>query len=269
MLRFAIQARHVPGDTLREQFALLASLGCEGIEISGDEAVEHRSALRRLMREYPVRISTTIGGYEGWLINADRSVRDYAIRQIGEILPVTAELGASGMITPASYGVGTRGALPGRRGSLTLEQEREILADALSQIGASAERFGGVLLLEPLNRYEDRTINTLAEAVAIISQVGSPSVRLMPDFFHMNIEEADIPASLRQFASSIGHVHVADSNRLPPGYGHIDFAAGLATLQETGYDAWLSIECSHVPGNFSITLPSVLTSLGQAAGQQS
>jgi len=65
----------------------------------------------------------------------------------------------------------------------------------------------------------------------------------MADFFHMNIEEADIAASIRAAGQHIVHVHVADSNRLQPGKGHLDFRPGFAALKESGYDGYLGIEC--------------------------
>jgi sugar phosphate isomerase/epimerase len=41
----------------------------------------------------------------------------------------------------------------------------------------------------------------------------------------------------------IVHVHVADSDRLQPGKGHLDFLPGFAALKEAGYDGFLGIEC--------------------------
>ena len=40
----------------------------------------------------------------------------------------------------------------------------------------------------------------------------------------------------------IGYGHFADSNRLAPGQGHIDFDGILATLNEVGYDGWAAVE---------------------------
>src|SRR3712207_7062526 len=47
----------------------------------------------------------------------------------------------------------------------TLEEDRQLLRDSLEQIAAAATEHGGTLLLEPLNRYEDAVLNTLAEAI--------------------------------------------------------------------------------------------------------
>ena len=48
-----------------------------------------------------------------------------------------------------------------------------------------------LIALEPLNRYEDHMINTLAQAQALCAQIGSPALGIAADTYHMNIEEAD------------------------------------------------------------------------------
>ena len=80
----------------------------------------------------------------------------------------------------------------------------------------------------------------------------------------MNIEEADIPATLRRYAPTIGHVHLSDSNREVPGRGHVDFAAGLAALRESGYDGVLAIEAT-IPTDPAAALPQALAMLQHAA----
>ena len=67
----------------------------------------------------------------------------------------------------------------------------------------------------------------------------------MLDTFHMNIEDAVIVDSVRQAASCLWHVHVGDSNRLSAGKGHFDFAGMIQTLNEVGYDGYMSAE--HLP----------------------
>ncbi len=54
---------------------------------------------------------------------------------------------------------------------------------------------------------------------------------MMLDTFHMNIEEADICLSMEKYVKKLGYFHVADSNRLYPGAGHIDFSSIVLTLK--------------------------------------
>ena len=75
----------------------------------------------------------------------------------------------------------------------------------------------------------------------------------MADFFHMGIEEVDLAASIRAGGELVAYVHVADSNRLQPGKGHLDFTPGFAALKEVGYDGYLGIEC-RVSGSYDEAL---------------
>ena len=98
-------------------------------------------------------------------------------------------------------------------------------------------------MIEPLIRYETHLINTLQDAAATAARANHPAIRILADFFHMNVEEADIAASIREHGDAIGHVHLADSNRLNPGRGHLDFAPGLRALVDAGYDGVMALEC--------------------------
>jgi len=63
----------------------------------------------------------------------------------------------------------------------------------------------------------------------------------------MNIEEQDPLEALRRARDRLWHVHVADSNRRAPGWGHVDFAAVVGTLREIGYGGFLSAEVLPLP----------------------
>ena len=99
-----------------------------------------------------------------------------------------------------------------------------------------------MLLFEPLNRYEDHMVNTVAQAAELIAR-RLPGVRVLADTYHMNIEEDDPCAALRAAAGLLGAVHLSDSNRHQPGTGHVPFEAIIATLREIGFDGVLSVEC--------------------------
>ena len=93
-----------------------------------------------------------------------------------------------------------------------------------------------------MNRYETYLVNTLSSAASMAAEVGRPNVGLMADLFHMNIEEGDIPATIRDAAGLVWHVHLADSNRRPPGLGHTDFATAITALKDIRYDGSLTME---------------------------
>lgn len=98
------------------------------------------------------------------------------------------------------------------------------------------------LAIEPCNRYEANTVNTVAEGIALVDQLGRQNVGLLLDTFHMNIEEPDMLESIENAAQRLFHFHIADSNRWYPGAGHIDFRAVCAKLHQIGYAGFLSAE---------------------------
>ena len=92
------------------------------------------------------------------------------------------------------------------------------------------------IYLEPLNRYQDHMLNTLADAKRILDLGGFSRVKLTYDFYHMNIEEDDMDASLRQYYPVIGHIHIAENHRYQPGTGSINWPVLMQTLKELGYE---------------------------------
>jgi len=129
----------------------------------------------------------------------------------------------------------------------TAQIERQLIIAYYKRICKRAEELGVYLIIEPLNRYEQWWPCRLEEAVEICKEVGSPNCRIMADFFHMNIEEADIAKSIEQAGEYIVNVHIADSNRITPPNGHTDFVPAFKALKKVGYEHYLGLECA-VPG---------------------
>jgi sugar phosphate isomerase/epimerase len=122
--------------------------------------------------------------------------------------------------------------------------EREMVIALYRQAADRGEQLGTAIIVEPLNRYEQWWPCTVVQGVEICREVGSPGCRTMADLFHMNIEEPDIPAAIREAGSEfIYNVHLADSHRRLPGSGHTDFRAAFAALKAIGYDRYCGLEC--------------------------
>jgi sugar phosphate isomerase/epimerase len=147
----------------------------------------------------------------------------------------------------------------------TEDEDRRVLLDALEELGEHADAEGTLVLLEPLNRYEDHMLNRVGQAVELCEGVGLPSVKVMGDLFHMNIEEDDLGETIRRAGSHIAHVHLADSNRLQPGAGHTDFAGAFGALRGVGFDGFMAMECG-IRGDAREALPEVAGHLRSQMG---
>ena len=118
----------------------------------------------------------------------------------------------------------------------------KLLVSSLKKCNKILENYGVYMVLEPLNRYESNIINTAAEAKKLIDEVGGKRIFLMLDTFHMNIEERNIKETIRKFSAWLKHIHFADSNRLVPGLGHLNFKEILSILKKINYKNFISIE---------------------------
>ncbi len=67
--------------------------------------------------------------------------------------------------------------------------------------------------LEAVNRYETNLLNTGAQALRFIDDVGEPNVFVHLDTFHMNIEEANVVAAIELCRERIGYFHVNENHR--------------------------------------------------------
>ena len=135
------------------------------------------------------------------------------------------------------------------------EEARRSLVSSLSELLPYAEEKGVPLILEATNRYESSVANSLSDTAAIIDEVlGSspsnhrtsrgdePALQILPDTFHMNIEEANMTASLTHYADYYRSLHLSDNNRLFPAFGAIDFRKIFTALAAVEYRGRLAIE---------------------------
>jgi sugar phosphate isomerase/epimerase len=160
-------------------------------------------------------------------------VRSAAIERVKRHIDLAGELGAL-VIIGLVRGVHWK--------SVSQEQAEQWLLAAMGALCRHAEKGGVRIAVEAINRYETSLVNCAADGLALIDRVGSPALGLLLDTFHMNIEEADMRASISQTGSRLFHFHVADSNRWYPGAGHIDFKSLLSVLRRTGYAGFISGE---------------------------
>jgi 5-keto-L-gluconate epimerase len=230
---------------LFETIPALAGIGFDGVEIAiRDPAHVDVEAIAAAVERSGMAVPAVGTGQayveEGLCLTAsEEAVRVRAAARLLAQVSVARRLGALlivGLI---------HGPIPPETGR-SLAEER--LLEGLGTVARAARTAGVRIVVEPINRYESNWLNTVEEVLDLLDRLGEENVGLLPDTFHMNIEETNVPAALRLGGPRVWHVHLADSNRRAPGWGHLDFAPAVRALREMGYGGFLSAEILPVPG---------------------
>jgi sugar phosphate isomerase/epimerase len=121
-------------------------------------------------------------------------------------------------------------------------EARDRLAASVLELAPVAERLQTPLLIEAVNRYESPVGHSLADTWDIAGRAKSPYVWILPDTFHMNIEEVSMRGAIAAHRTCFGSFHLSDNTRHFPGLGALDFGAIVGMLDEIGYQGKLAIE---------------------------
>jgi sugar phosphate isomerase/epimerase len=215
-----------------------AALGFQGVELALRRAGEiNTGRLQQLLDDHSLEVSCISTGQvyaDGGLMltHDNEATRELVLSIFRELIDLAAGFGNTVNIGRVRGPVGDRPR--GHVEALFVEVAQTLCDYALPK--------NVTLLLEPVNRYETDFINSVEEGAQLIRSIDRPNMMLMPDVFHMNIEDRHIGSELARHIAHIKYIHFADSNRLAPGQGHTDFHDIFNHLQQAGYDGWVSAE---------------------------
>lgn len=204
----------------------LKVLGFDGVELMGDLGRYEVGEAVRVLADHGLRVfSLTPDNVD--LAHPDDAVRQQAIDYYFQLLDFAA---ANSRPLVCCHGCVGR-----IRAVVDQAAEYALFVEAVRRVAERARPMGLRLPMEVLNRYESHLLNTSAEAVQFVADVGADNVGILLDAYHMNIEEADPAAALRGAGDRLWLYHAADSNRQAISRGHTDFAAQMQALQAIGY----------------------------------
>lgn len=115
----------------------------------------------------------------------------------------------------------------------------------LKHAAARLAPLGMRLFIEPLSEQTVANcfLRSSAQAAQVLDEVGAPNALIQYDFFHMQIMEGNLAATVARLLPKIGHVQLADlPGRHEPGTGEINFDFLLGHLDRLGYAGWIGCE---------------------------
>lgn len=203
------------------------------------------AAIRESCKEYGLFVSSISGDGSEYSLCDDTHYKGYidyarasfeAAKQVGSSLVVIHSNALSDGKVVDSYPD-----IPKTR--LYMNMVKTLLA-----LAPYAEREGITCVLEPLNRYVDHPgnlLHTLHDAAHVVQVVNSPSIKLLYDLYHMQIECGNLCNNYDRFRKHVGHVHIADHpGRHEPGTGEIHYPKVLSHMAGQGYEGVFAFELS-------------------------
>ena len=228
-------------DKLETSLRKAAEFGYDGIELAllhKDQVNvdELQKTLRTTGLEVPMISTGQIFADAGVSFSHhDERLRKQAVERFLGLMEVAAEFGS--MINVGRL-----------RGTMEADKKSgDFFRESMETVLKRSEELDTIIALEPVNRYEIDFLNSCADCASVIMELDHPNLKMMPDVFHMNIEDPSIEGSLWKYAELIGYVHLADSNRWAPGRGHLDFKSIIDALKTTAYEGWAGVEILPFP----------------------
>ncbi len=227
--------------TIRERALLLQKLGYQGLELGPEFLDRPAEAILKEIEGTGIVISAIVGSIK--LLEPDPAIRAQAIQLDRQRLEMAKALGASGVVEVPTFG-------PNRFQDLSpvmtpREIEDRLLVAGLKALAPDVSRTGVNILIEPLTKKETHYMNLQDHGAEIIRAVGAPGFKLLSDFYHMQMEEKDIAATLSRCGQFTAYVHLADGvKRTEPGSLPFDYRPGFRALKRAGFAGWLTVESS-------------------------
>jgi len=121
------------------------------------------------------------------------------------------------------------------------EAKRQFI-ELLRLMGPVAEKYGVLVMVEPLQKKECNFINTIGEVAEVVREANHPFIRVNADLYHMVIE-GDTPEDLQKAVDLVEIVEIAEAEgRRVPGVGGQDFRPYFKILKDAGFMGGINIE---------------------------
>ena len=112
----------------------------------------------------------------------------------------------------------------------------------IGRLADKAKASGITVGLENVHRSESHLLNTSAQTVDYIREVGTDNLVVHLDSYHMNIEENDFRQPVVDAGDLLGYVHIGENHRGYLGQGHVNFPELFQALVDAEYDGVITFE---------------------------
>ncbi len=199
------------------------------------------AAVRKIIDELQMELTLCGAFIKGRDISSfDEQIRQNTKRYFFDCFVAAERMGAKIFGGPVYAG-------GGKTHLLSLDDQKrewDYAVKGLAEMSCLAKNYGVMIALEPINRYRTSVVNTVEQALKMVSDIGSLNVGILFDTYQAGIEEDDIMDALRLVckAGKLVHFHACGSNRAAPGYGHLPWLELVKILKQYNYTGHITIE---------------------------
>ncbi|MBN1565398.1 MAG: sugar phosphate isomerase/epimerase [Anaerolineae bacterium] len=204
-----------------------------------------RKELKAHLDERGLDFTSVIGLPQEYDVSSeDKATRERGIAYMTDLCKAMGELGG-GIVGGITYSYWPATLPPG------VTDKRPYFdrsVESMKRMAQAAADHNVILAMEVVNRFEQYMMSTCQEALDYCAAVGHSAVNVMLDTFHLNIEEDFIGEAIERAGDQLGHFHVGENNRRPPGYGHIPWTEVFNALRTINYQGPIVMEPFVTPG---------------------
>jgi hydroxypyruvate isomerase len=162
--------------------------------------------------------------------------------KLPELLKVTEQaIGDAHVLGCAKFTITGHGLVEG----MSREAQLAGYTAGLMRMAPLLESAGVTGLVEPFNRVNhlNHLLNGSQPSLPMVRSVNSPRVKLLWDFYHMQLEDGDLIEKFAAGADQVAHVQIGDvPGRHQPGTGEVNHANLLRAVRAAGYRDRIGLE---------------------------
>jgi hydroxypyruvate isomerase len=224
--------------SIQERCEVLAALGFSGMDLPQPADIP-------VLQEYsltPVLMTGTGTSFQNGLIRA-------------ELHDQIEEATRAGIDVCVASGCPILIALPGERRGMSREEGADHAVEILSRIAPYAEEKGIYVCMETTNsrvvadNRTDQVFDSIWWGFDVVKRVNSPRIKILYDFYHVQIMNGDVVRTMRDNLDLICHVQVAGvPSRAELDVSEIDYRFIAREIVAMGYDGFITQEYNPSPG---------------------
>ncbi|HSM32881.1 MAG TPA: sugar phosphate isomerase/epimerase [Anaerolineae bacterium] len=193
-------------------------------------------AIQRALEAHDVEVTCSLGlGFENDINSEDAGCVARGEQTLNDALSMARDIGAK-------YLGGVIFSALGPYTTMPTQKCRENSQAVIGRLADTAKASGITVGLEFVNRYETNLLNTSAQTVEYIKEVGSDNLVVHLDSYHMNIEENNFRDPVFDAGDLLGYVHIGENHRGYLGQGHVNFPELFQALVDAEYDGVITFE---------------------------